>query len=301
MAASPGDAKVPIPVRFGFAAMAGIGATCCVHPLDVLRVHLQLDAEGGGKRMYRGMADVAIKVARTSGIAHGWYAGLSAGLLRQVTYGMPRIAMFTILLERFGTPEGGGEASLGRKMVLGMAAGACGGLFGNPSEVCLVRMTADIKQPPELRRNYKGIANALVRIVREEGPRALFSGLPPTLARAVLISSGQMAVYSEAKSVITTRTGLTGIPLQTAASFVGAFAGVALSCPADVIKSRLQNAKPGQYAGMLDCGRVLLQKEGIFSLWKGFGPSWIKVTPHTVVSFVILDNLTRYFYGRAAM
>lgn len=42
------NAHVPYSLRFLFAGCAGIGASLCVHPLDVIRISLQLDAEGGG-------------------------------------------------------------------------------------------------------------------------------------------------------------------------------------------------------------------------------------------------------------
>mgnify|MGYP003884379771 CR=1 FL=1 len=41
--------EMPYSMRFLFAGCAGIGATLCVHPLDVVRISLQLDAEGGGE------------------------------------------------------------------------------------------------------------------------------------------------------------------------------------------------------------------------------------------------------------
>lgn len=36
-------------------------------------------------------------------------------------------------------------------------------------EIALVRMGADSKQPPELRRNYKHVVDCCMRIVKEEG------------------------------------------------------------------------------------------------------------------------------------
>lgn len=55
-----------LPLRFLFSGTAGIGATLCVHPLDVVRVRLQLDAEGGGKPLYRGgMVSAMVVLAST--------------------------------------------------------------------------------------------------------------------------------------------------------------------------------------------------------------------------------------------
>lgn len=54
-------------------------------------------------------------------------------------------------------------------MGMGMTAGAVGSFVGNPSELILIRMTADGRLPVAERRNYTGFFNALFRIAREEG------------------------------------------------------------------------------------------------------------------------------------
>lgn len=56
-------------------------------------------------------------------------------------------------------------------MAMGMTAGAIGSFVGNPSELILIRMTADGRLPVAERRNYTGFFNALFRIAREEGKR----------------------------------------------------------------------------------------------------------------------------------
>ena len=49
-------------------------------------------------------------------------------------------------------------------------------------------------RPLAERRGYTSVVNALMRISREEGVRALWSGTPPTIARACLLNAGQLAV-----------------------------------------------------------------------------------------------------------
>ena len=50
-----------------------------------------------------------------------------------------------------------------------MTAGATGAFVGTPAEVSLIRMTADGRLPPDQRRGYTSVFNALARITREEG------------------------------------------------------------------------------------------------------------------------------------
>ena len=121
----------------------------------------------------------------------------------------------------------------------------------------------------------------------------LWSGAGPTIVRAALINMGQLGVYSEAKQWLQKGCGLSGVPLQFVASLISATAAVSLSCPADVVKSRMQMSKPGAYSGVVDCVRRTVRHEGVGALWKGFGPGVTKVAPHTVISFIILENLSK--------
>jgi solute carrier family 25 oxoglutarate transporter 11 len=45
-----------------------------------------------------------------------------------------------------------------------------------PAEVTLVRISNDQTLPESQRRNYRGVANAFSRILREEGLKTFFSG-----------------------------------------------------------------------------------------------------------------------------
>jgi hypothetical protein len=42
-------------------------------------------------------------------------------------------------------------------------------MLGTPFDVALVRMQADTMKAPEMRRNYKNVIDAVMRIYREEG------------------------------------------------------------------------------------------------------------------------------------
>ena len=60
-------------------------------------------------------------------------------------------------------------------------------------------LQADSSLPPEQRRNYKSIADAFVRIVREDGVAGLFRGAIPTTTRAMALNMGMLASNDQAK------------------------------------------------------------------------------------------------------
>ena len=52
---------------------------------------------------------------------------------------------------------------------------------------------ADTTVPLEQRRNYKGVFDALARIVKDEGIGGLFTGAGPTVVRAMALNMGMLA------------------------------------------------------------------------------------------------------------
>ena len=67
----------------------------------------------------------------------------------------------------------------------------------------------------------------------------------------------------------------------------------------DVVKSRYmtQQFSPDgrglRYASTLDCFRKTIQAEGLVGLYKGWLPQWLRIGPHTIVTFVVLEQLRR--------
>lgn len=55
----------------------------------------------------------------------------------------------------------------------------------------------------------------------------------------------------------------------------GSSGGLVEACclqPVDVIKTRLQLDRTGQYKGILNCGKSIAEHEGVRALWKGLTP-----------------------------
>ncbi len=78
------------------------------------------------------------------------------------------IAVINACLLNYSSADGT-PPSMAKKMALGIVAGGTGAIVGTPAEIALIRMTADGRLPPESRRGYKNVFDALIRITREEG------------------------------------------------------------------------------------------------------------------------------------
>lgn len=61
------------------------------------------------------------------------------------------------------------------------------------------------------RRNYKGVGDAFMRIVAEDGVGGLFRGAGPTIVRAMALNMGMFASNEQAKEMLKEHTSLTGV------------------------------------------------------------------------------------------
>ncbi|XP_051491032.1 mitochondrial dicarboxylate carrier isoform X2 [Apus apus] len=242
--------------RWYFGGLASCGAACCTHPLDLLKVHLQTQQE-----VKMRMMGMAMRVIRTDGFL-ALYNGLSASLCRQMTYSLTRFAIYETARDRLG--QGGqGPPPFYQKVLLGAVGGFTGGFVGTPADMVNVRMQNDVKQPPALRRNYSHALDGMYRVLREEGLKKLFSGATMASSRGALVTIGQGGC----------------------ATF--------LCQPLDVLKTRLMNSQ-GEYRGVAHCA-METAKLGPLAFYKGFVPAAIRLIPHTVLTFVFLEQLRKYF------
>lgn len=74
------------------------------------------------------------------------YNGLSASLLRQLTYSTTRFGIYESVKQVMDK-----DSSFASRVALAAFAGSCGGLIGTPADKINVRMQNDIKLPPEKR------------------------------------------------------------------------------------------------------------------------------------------------------
>lgn len=261
---------------------------------------MQLQGEGGQGRLYRNSFDALLKIARTEGMKN-LYKGLSAGLFRQATYTTTRLGIYNSLMDFYQAKYQESPNFFG-KVLIACTAGGIGAVVGTPAEVALIRMTSDMRRPPEKRRNYTHVFNALGRIIKEEGFFGMWKGCTPTVTRAVILNAAQLSVYSQAKEVLVRNFGLTfGDNIQThfVASFISAFVCTAVSLPVDIIKTRIQTADSGMYKSSFDVLTKSVRAEGVLALWKGFTPYFLRLGPHTIITFILTEQFLKMYQHRS--
>lgn len=238
------------------------------------------------------MTGMALRVVRTDGIL-ALYSGLSASLCRQMTYSLTRFAIYETVRDRVAKGSQG-PLPFHQKVLLGSISGLAGGFVGTPADLVNVRMQNDVKLPQGQRRNYAHALDGLYRVAREEGLRRLFSGATMASSRGALVTVGQLSCYDQAKQLVLSTGYLSdNIFTHFVASFIAGGCATFLCQPLDVLKTRLMNSK-GEYQGVFHCA-VETAKLGPLAFYKGLVPAGIRLIPHTVLTFVFLEQLRKNF------
>ena len=119
-------------------------------------------------------------------------------------------------------------------------------------------------------------------------------GLGISTLRGMLGPGTQLPAYYELKK----RAGALGYDVDSPVVHVpcsAISAGVSILCcnPADVTRTRVYNQPTdgARYANALDAARKILATEGPLGFYKGAGSHYLRLGPHMVLVFVILEQL----------
>ncbi|KAF5846736.1 hypothetical protein GGP41_004778 [Bipolaris sorokiniana] len=267
--------KTPIHYPFWFGGSASCLATFFTHPLDL------------GPTTNTGDSWRTIKYdANTDGVL-GLYKGISAAQLRQGTYSMTRFGVYESLKARMTTTEK--RPSFLTLVGMASVSGFLGGFAGNPGDILNVRMQHDAALPKEKRRGYKNAIDGIIRMSREEGVASLWKGVWPNSSRAVLMTVGQLATYDGFKRVLLNYTPLQdNLTTHFTASFLAGFVATTICSPVDVIKTKVMSSSDN--AGLVKTVSDTMRAEGFRWMFKGWVPSFIRVGPHTVLTFLFLEQ-----------
>ncbi|KXL49026.1 MAG: hypothetical protein FE78DRAFT_76698 [Acidomyces sp. 'richmondensis'] len=289
--AKAADNKIKYPFWFGGSAASM--AACVTHPLDLKQVRLQTRKPDSPK----GFLGTVGRIFRNEGIL-GFYSGISASVLRQMTYSTVRFGIYEELKHQAGP-----HPSFPFLVGISSFAGFFGGIAGNPADVLNVRMQYDMSLPPQDRRNYKHVIDGLIRMAKEEGIMSWTRGWIPNSTRAAVQTAGQLASYDTAKRLLLEYTPMSSygdtLPTQLTASFLAGVTAATVTNPVDVIKTRVMSSKGN--ISIIQAISTVSKESGILWVFRGWLPSFLRLGPHTVCTFIFLEThrkLYRQFSGQ---
>jgi len=282
-------------------SLSGMAATCCIQPMDMVKVRVQLAAAEGGVTSPFAIASNMIK---NEGFL-AMYAGLGAGLTRQVVYTGARLGLFDIFTDMSKDPKYDSVPSFAKRSVCALSAGGIAAVAGTPADLALIRMQSDSLLPVEQRSNYSGVFGALSSIASTEGPTGLFKGWLPTATRAMALNFGMLAFNAQAKDMLVSAGAPATVQVFGASAIAGFFASF-FSLPFDFVKTQIQKMKPDPvtgempFKGPLDCAMKQVQAGGITRLWAGFPTYYFRIAPHAMITLIAQDQI-KGIWGKMGM
>jgi hypothetical protein len=129
-------------------------------------------------------------------------------------------------------------------------------------------------------------------VVSTKGARGLFAGSTALMGRAITFNLAQLLTYDHAKQESSAVLGLSegSLGVTLCSSLIAGLASTTASAPFENIKTMMQmNPRLGFTAAL----RHITKRNGWLGLWRGWTPLYLKQAPHTVVMFVVLEQMRK--------
>lgn len=153
------------------------------------------------------------------------------------------------------------------------------------------------------REVYSGLLDAFVKIVKEGGPQELYRGLTPSLIGVIPYAAANYCAYDTLRKVyrkVFKQEKIGNIETLLIGSAAGAISSTA-TFPLEVARKHMQvGAVSGRivYKNVLHALASILEQEGINGLYKGLGPSCLKLVPAAGISFMCYEACKRILVER---
>eukprot|EP01138_Halocafeteria_seosinensis_P014244 gb/GECG01014543.1/.p1 GENE.gb/GECG01014543.1/~~gb/GECG01014543.1/.p1 ORF type:complete len:307 (+),score=31.18 gb/GECG01014543.1/:1-921(+) len=290
-------------------ALGSVVAVVFSNPLDVAKTRLQLAGELGHKTIgnYANVFDALKRIL--------WYEGIA-----EAQKGIAPAIIFNLLLNgvRFGLYHGIEEnvrnlfqarreatqdpasrfETTSVKACSATIAGGIAGAIASPFSLIKTRMQSS-GSAFKARRTYvySGSMDAVKKIWSNQGLQGFFRGADAAVLRLTSSSICQLVVYDSSKEVIKNRFNVVdNYMLHVICSILSAVSVVAVMNPLDVAATRIYQDSERIYRSPMDCLVKTTRHEGILALYKGSVAQFIRVGPHTILTFVFYEQIKKLFH-----
>lgn len=309
--------------------IAGFSNTIITHPLDLIKVRLQLSS-AQSRRPFDSLREVI------SGIAHDARAAKSSGnlqksfsvnVVRQLYRGAaPNLlgnisawGLYFALYSEFKLHMPDTE-NTAKYFTASTMAGISTSVLTNPIWVLKTRMLSTLSQAAN---SYKSVGDGIRQILRNESILTFWTGTLPSLF-SVFQASLQFTLYDHSKNYLVNRknqngrvesqtgkSGKSGKPgepdksdkgnheLSTVeyiyASVFSKTVSMTIWYPTQLIRSRLQSYNfEKEKRGIRSVVRKIYEREGVRGFYRGLSANVVRVLPSTIITFVTYETTKNY-------
>lgn len=290
----------------GFSTMS---AALFTNPIEVVKTRMQVQGElvrlGKVDRVYSNAFQAFYLIGKQEGV-RGLQGGLGPAILYQLMMNGTRLGFYEPI-KRFYTNDGKNPSTL-KNIAAGSTSGVIAAVMGSPFFLIKVRLQVQqssgnkTSSTPTVgfQHSYKGALSGLKEIAQTEGIRGLYRGATAAMLRVGVGSGVQLSCYDACKSFVVSLSPNTftnsSVSTHFAASMVsGLFVTLAMN-PFDVISTRMYNqpvvnGRNAVYSNVFDCAVKIARAEGPIGFYKGFVPHFLRLGPHTILTFIFWEQL----------
>ncbi|CAO2820735.1 unnamed protein product [Amaranthus hypochondriacus] len=266
-------------------AIAGAVSRTAVAPLETIRTHLMVGSSG------HSTTEVFQDIMKTDG-----WTGLFRGNLVNVIRVAPSKAVELLAYDTVNKclsskPGERRKVPVPPSLIAGACAGVSSTILTYPLELVKTRLTIQ-------RDVYNGIVDAFVKIIREEGVSELYRGLAPSLIGVIPYAATNYCAYDTLRKAYRKffkQERIGNIETLMIGSLAGAISSSA-TFPLEVARKHMQvGAVSGRqvYKNVLHALGSILEQEGMQGLYRGLGPSCVKLVPAAGISFMCYEACKR--------
>ncbi|GAO48798.1 hypothetical protein G7K_2967-t1 [Saitoella complicata NRRL Y-17804] len=293
--------RTPMSVHLIAGGTAGFMEAMCCHPLDTIKVRMQLSRSGQSGEKARGFIKTGALIIRKE-TPLGLYKGLGAVITGIVPKMAIRFSSFEYYKTVLASKETGQVSTTGT-FFAGLFAGVTEAVaVVTPMEVVKIRLQAQshsLSDPLDVPK-YRNAAHAAYTIVSEEGVGALYKGVALTALRQATNQAVNFTAYQELKKLCVKyqpQYADTELPSyqHLLLGLVSGAMGPLSNAPIDTIKTRIQRASNPRgesgWSRFMTVAKDLVKHEGIHALYKGITPRIMRVAPGQAVTFAVYEKV----------
>ncbi|CAN8075499.1 unnamed protein product [Agarophyton chilense] len=182
-------------VDFSCGALAFIVCSVVLVPAELMKQRLQAG-------LYPGFVSGIRTILKKEG-AKALYTGYGATLLRDVPYTMLEFGLYSQFKKIFRAAVNRPKLTPQEEIALGGIAGGCTGFLTTPLDLAKTRLMTQVSSGSQ--RQYKGVVDVLLKVLKAEGPSGLFKGSTARVVWLIPFTAVFFGVHEATKRALLNR------------------------------------------------------------------------------------------------
>lgn len=272
-------------------AVAGATSRTATAPLDRLKVIMQVQTT-------RAQLIPAIKTIWKEGRVTAFFRGNGLNVVKVAPESAIRFYTYEMLKKFIANVKGVDISDLGasERLAAGGLAGAVAQTAIYPMDLVKTRLQTCACEGGKVPR----LGQLSRDILMQEGPRAFYRGLIPSLLGIIPYAGIDLAAYETLKDMSRAyilKDSEPGPLIQLGCGTISGAVGATCVYPLQVIRTRMQAQSThsnGAYKGMSDVFWRTFQHEGLSGFYKGIFPNLLKVVPSASITYLVYETMKKH-------